>query len=120
MALGMPDHATGYEVHLGNGSVALAPVADQLPVPLHGPQAAGQSFDFPVAFQPPFREEFVQRQRHPPLFQRLDDELPTGNRFAVFFLFPSREGITLLPGTTFFISHCKSLLEGYSEVKRID
>ena len=54
VAFGMTDHPPGHQVHLADRPVAFAAIADQLPVPLHGPQATGQSFDFPAFLHAPF------------------------------------------------------------------
>ena len=40
---------------------------------------SGQRFGFPVALQPPFGAEFVQGQRHAPLFQIVEDEFAAGD-----------------------------------------
>jgi hypothetical protein len=41
VTFGMTDHPAGHQIHLGDQTVTLATVADQLPVPFHRPQPAG-------------------------------------------------------------------------------
>ncbi len=110
VAFSVTDHPPSEQIHLGHRAIAFAAVADQLPVPLHGAQTAGQRLDFPIALQSPCGAEFIVGQWHTAFLQGLEDQFAAGNGLAaVFFLFPGGERIGLLPGIAFFIFHISFL-----------